>query len=169
MKRRFFSYAFVQKNYRELPFERKVIWWSQLSILFGSFLPWVAHQPMYGRLVQQNAFFGNTWLMGIVVFLISLGAVSLIIENLLNKNWFHFKVKDSTLMLAGGIQSLVLLLCIWSVLSADAQHYSESTLRFGYFVCLAAQIVNLTALYLDSQGQKKQAVMDFFTTDKPKD
>lgn len=164
MNRRFFSYAFVQKNYRKLSFEKKVIWWSQVLTLFGSFLPWVAHQPMYGHLIQNNAFFGNTWLIGLVIFILSGSSLCLMAEKLLNQDWFQLKISDTTLMLAGGIQSLVLLLCVWSVLAADAHNYSESTLRFGYFLCLTTQIINLTALYLESQGQKKQAVIDFFNT-----
>lgn len=163
MKRRFFSYAFIQKNYRQLSFERKVMCWTQLVIICGSFLPWVAHQPLYGRVIQYNAFLGNTWFMGLVIFIFALASLSLLSQVLLDKQWFRFKVTDTTLLLAGGLQSLVLLLCVWSVLTADAQHYSESTLRFGYFGCLSAQIINITALYLESQGNKKQAVMDFFS------
>jgi hypothetical protein len=130
--------------------------------VLGCFFPWAAYQPIYGTIIEYNAFFGSAWLMGLVVLCLSFSAFALMLERLLEQNWFTKKIPETTLLLAGGFQSLVLLICIGSVLSADGQHYSESVMRFGYFVCLGAQVTNFVALLLLFQNQKKQAVVDFF-------
>lgn len=163
MKRRFFPYAFIKKNYRELSFERQVVFWSNLILFSSCFFPWVSYQPMYGRLIHFNAFAGNTWFMGFLIAAISLGTLFFLVEALLDTRWVNLKISQNSLLFIAGIQSLVLLLCIWSVMSASSAYYSETRIGFGYFISLVMQLANITALFLESQGEKRQMVMDFFT------
>lgn len=158
-----FKYAFLQRNFRNLNFERKIIVIANGVVLFGCLAPWIAIMPVYGEVTNFSAFSGPTKVMGGIIFFISIFILALFAEKMWDKEWFKWiKIEENVLLGFASLQQVILTICVWSVLLSFGQGFENSEIRFGIFICLFAGFASLLATYLDGLNLKKQKVVDFF-------
>lgn len=150
------------KKIQRMNSEEQVLFGSHFVTLVACFLPWVSFDPLYGPTSFQNAFTGATWLLGSLVFVISLGIILIFSSKLLEKNFIPFHIPENSAIAIGSTFSLILLVCTWSVLRHVGLSYAGASLRFGLALCLISQIASLVALWLQAKSQKKENVQDFF-------
>ena len=156
------KYAFVQKNFRRLNFESRVLFFAHALTLVFCFFPWIGVEPLYGDPYYRSAFVGHIWLMGAFIFLISLAGVGVFLDELLEKSWFRWRVSKNKLFFVAGIQQLILIVSAWSVLQAESRGFENSQIRFGFWLCAALQLMGIVAVCLRSQQAKKESVTNFF-------
>ena len=110
----------------------------------------------------MNAFSGASWLIGSIVFCLSLFSVTLFTDELFGKKLLQFRVPRTTLLGAMGIQSLLLQLCAWSVLYSVGAGYAGVEFRFGLAACLLLQTIALVAVWLRTKSSKQEEAKEFF-------
>jgi len=154
--------AFVAQNVRKLSFENRIALGAHVGTLLACFLPWASLEPLYGPAKFMNAFASASWLIGSLVFGLSLLAAVLFIDELFEKNIIRSDIPRTTILGAIGIQSLLLQLCAWSVLSAVGDGYAGIDFGLGLATCLLLQVVALVAVWLRARSSKKEEVKDFF-------
>jgi len=154
--------SLLSQNLRKLAFEDKVALYAHLGTLVACFFPWASLNPLYGPAVFLNAFSGASWLIGSIVFCLSLFAVSIFVDELLEKKLLQFRLPRTTLLGAMSTQSLLLQLCAWSVLYSVGAGYAGVEFRFGLAACLLLQIVALVAAWLRERSSKKEVAKEFF-------
>ncbi len=156
------SFSFLTQNVRKLAFEDRVALWAHAGTLIACFFPWASLSPLYGATIFMNAFSGASWLIGALIFCLSLFSVLLFLDELLEKRFFQFSVPRTTLIGAASIQSLLLQLCAWSVLHSVGAGYASVEFRFGLAACLLLQTVALVAVWLRTKSSKQEEVKEFF-------
>jgi len=156
------KYAYIHKNVRELNFESLVVAGCHFFTVVACFMPWFAATPTYGQIFWYNSFKGPGFLIGIMIFLISLSIVILFLDRIIEINKIKLPVSANYVYLVAGMQQLFLIILLWSVLVAVGSSYSDHALRFGIFMAFALQVCGLAATYLNLQIEKKQAAKDFF-------
>lgn len=156
------KYAYVHKNLRELNFEEQVIFGSHVLTILACFAPWFAATPAYETVFWYTGFGGPGFLIGICVFLISLGISFTFVDRLLEKNSIKLPFKWNYLYAAAGIQQIFLIILIWSVLIAIGSSYADHSLRFGIFMAFAVQVCGLVATFLNFQLDKQKEAKAFF-------
>lgn len=154
--------AFLHKNFRELGFELKIIFLAHLATAIFCFFPWVSYVPLYGESHFDNAFGGPTKIIGILIFVISLGIVGLFVAKLFKLKKIGLPIEENIIFIFAGIQQIILIICAWSVLLFISGGYDMSELRFGIIFCLLFQIFGVVAAYLLSRAGKKEEVVSFF-------
>lgn len=154
--------AFLHKNFRELGFELKIIFLIHLATVIFAFFPWVSYVPLYGETYFDNAFGGPTKIIGLMVFIISLGIVSIFISKLLKLKSIKMPVEEGIIFIFAGIQQIILIICAWSVLLIMGGGYDLSEIRFGIIFSLLFQIFGLVSAYLLNRSGKKEEVVSFF-------
>lgn len=130
--------------------------------LLGCFFPWASHEPLYGETEWLNAFSGASWMIGTLVFLLSLFAALLFADKLFERHRLKFKLPHNVILGILSFQEILLLLCAWSVLHSVGRQYAGAQIRFGLVFCLLLQVVALVSVYLQSQMIKKENVLQFF-------
>lgn len=156
------KYAFVHRNFRALSFERKTIFLAHFLTLILCFFPWFQAEPVYGDPFYYNAFSGPGFLIGYVVFLISLVIFLLFVDRLFDKRKIKLTFPENYLYGICGLEQVLLIVLAWSVLLATGKEFENSRIMFGIFVALIAQISALVATFLEMQQDKQQEVKDFF-------
>ena len=142
--------AFVHKNFRELNFEERAIFVLSFTTLISSYFPWFSYPGNDGH-VFQNIFQGETFLLGILIFLSSLviflfflGKIfELKIYKKLRKaiNKDQFFLEKTLLVLA--IQQLVLIILLWSIKISLIEFYPYAIFRFGISLAFVSQLANV--------------------------
>jgi hypothetical protein len=160
-------YAYVHKNLRELNFEEQVIFGSHFLTLLACFAPWFAATPAFENLFWYSSFGGPGFLIGICIFVISLGISITFIDRLFEKNSIKLPFNLNYLYAAAGIQQIFLIILMWSVLLAIGSSYAEHTLRFGIFMAFALQVCGLVATFLNFQLEKQKEAQSFFQHPEP--
>jgi hypothetical protein len=159
--------SFLTQALRRLTFEDQVILGTHAGTLLACFFPWASLAPLYGPATFMNAFSGASWLIGTLVFLLSLFSLLLFWEELFGKDLFHLHIPRITLLGAASTQSLLLQLCAWSVLRSVGTDYAGIDFRFGFAVCLLLQSVSLVAVWLRARSSKQEVVKEFFQLPTP--
>ena len=155
-------YAFLHKNFRDLSFEKKVIFFSHLITLVVCFFPWFEANPAYEATFFYNAFQGAGFLIGTFIFSISLVIVLLFLDRLFEKEVIKFPFSENTLYFVAGAQQILLLILMWSVLISTGKDFGDHEIRFGIFVAFVAQVSGLVATFLNYQLEKQQEAKKFF-------
>ncbi len=150
----------LSQNLRKLAFEDKVALGAHVGTVIACFLPWVSTTTLYGPTNFINAFTGVSWLIGSLVFILSLLATTSFINELFEKKLPHINIPRTTIIGVASIQSLLLQLCAWSVLRSTGN--ADIEFRFGLVACVLLQIVALVAAWLRARSSKKEAVNKFF-------
>lgn len=155
-------YAYIHKNLRELNFESQVILGCHVLTMAACFMPWFAARPAYDDFFWYSSFRGPGFLMGIMIFLISLSVVILFLDRILERNVIKLPFNANYVYLFAGAQQIFLIVLMWSVLLATGNSYTEHTLRFGIFMAFTVQICGLVATFLNFQLEKQKEAKSFF-------
>jgi hypothetical protein len=153
---------FLHKNFREMSFELKIIFLAHLATIIFCFMPWISYVPLYGNTYFDNAFGGVTKIIGILIFLISLGICLIFIAELFKSKFIKLPVAKDVVFIFAGIQQIILLICTWSVLIFMGKGYDLLEIRFGIIFCLLFQIFGIVASYLLTREKEKKEVVKFF-------
>lgn len=156
------KYAFVHKNFRQLSFERKTIFLAHALTLVFCFFPWFSADPVYESEFFYNAFEGAGFLIGTFIFLISLIITLLFVDRLLEKRKVKLPFPENWLYFGAGLQQLLLLVIMWSVLAAIGNDFENHEIRFGIFFVFIAQVCALVATFLDFQLEQQKKARSFF-------
>ncbi len=154
--------AFLHKNFREMEFEMKIIFLVHLLTIAFCFMPWISYSPLYGDTYFNTAFGGLTKIIGILIFLVSLGICLIFVAELFKSKIIKLPVSKETIFIFAGIQQIILIVCVWSVLMFMGKGYDLSEIRFGIIFCLLFQVFGLVSAYLSSRIEKKDEVVRFF-------
>ena len=156
------KYAFIHRNFKALSFEKKTIFLAHFATLVVCFFPWFSADPVYAEPFFYNAFKGPGFLIGYVIFLISLVVFLLFVDRILDKRKISLSFPENYLYGIGGLEQILLLILAWSVLAATGNDFETSQVRFGLFAAIIFQIVGLVSTFLEMQQEKQQEARDFF-------
>ncbi len=162
------KHAFLHKNFRDLDFEKKIIFFAHLLTLIFCFFPWFQADPIGDVPFFYNAFEGPSFLIGLFIFLIAFVVVMLFIDRLLEKETVKLPFPETHFYFAVGIQELILIIMAWSVLGSIGADYNDHAIRFGIFFVFMAQIAGLVATFLYAQIQTQRKAQDFFKNPEAK-
>ena len=163
------KYAFLVKNFNHLSFEEKTIFLAHLGTAVSCLFPWFSASPLYGESISYLAFFGPGFLIGFFIFLISMTVSLFFVDKILETKKFKSLTRNLSnlqlnyLFVAAGVEQIVFLVLMWSVLLSVGNDFGESEIRFGIFMAFLAQVVGLTAAFLAIQNEKQKAAKSFFS------
>jgi ABC-type uncharacterized transport system permease subunit len=163
MKKKLFKYAFLQKNIRDLSFEKKVLLGTQILTMISCFAPWFSATRIYGEALFFNAFEGNSFLIGWLIFLMALGVTVFFFDRLLEKERIRLPFSENFLYFFAHGQQLLLVVLAWSVLASVGSSFEFYEIRFGLFLCLILQVVGLVSAYLNYQIGLQNKAENFFS------
>lgn len=155
------KHAFIHRNFRNLSFEKKVIFMSHFLTLIFCFFPWFYADDNYLEF-HNNAFQGPIFLMGVFIFLISFVIVMLFIDRLLEKETIKLPFAEASLYFFAGAQQIFTLVLAWSVLEVVGRGFENHTISFGIFLVLIAQVSGLVATFLFAQLEAQKSARGFF-------
>ena len=158
------KYAFVHHNFRKLSFEEQVVFLCHFLTLFFCFFPWFSANPVYDDSFFYTAFGGVWWLIGVFVFLVSFIIVLFFLNKLFEYKKFEFSFSESYLYTVGGIEQIIFLVFIGSILFDVSGGFDSSSVSFGFFGVVLAQIIGLTAAFLQFKNEERRVVEDFFNS-----
>jgi len=155
-------YAFLHKNFRELNFEKKVIFISHvLTMVFCAF-PWFEADPAYDAKFTYNAIQGPGFLIGFFIFLISFVIALYFLDRLFESERVELPIPENALFFGASIQQLLLIVLAWSVLFATGKDFGEHAIRFGIFLAFVSQVAALVGAFLNSQLDRQRQAQSFF-------
>jgi hypothetical protein len=156
------KHAYIHKNLRELNFESQVILGCHFLTLLACFMPWFAATPAYEQVFWYNSFKGPGFMIGTVIFIISLLVVVTFLDRILERNVIKLPFSRNYVYLFAGVQQIFLIVLMWSVLMATGSNYADHSLRFGIFMAFAVQVCGLVATFLNFQLEKQKQAQSFF-------
>ena len=145
--------AFLHKNFRDMGFEMKLVFLMHLATIAFCFMPWISYLPLYGSSYFDNAFNGPTSIIGSIIFLISLAICTLFAVKLLKFKKLTLPVDENIVFLVAGIQQIILIICVWSVLLLIGSG-NLSEIRFGISFCLFFSNVRSSCLLFTNSREK---------------
>ncbi len=148
------KHASLNKNYQSLSFELKIIFWAHLITAIFCFFPWFTTNPLYDNSFYYNAFEGTGFLIGIFIFVLSLCIALFFLNRLLEYRKIKLSFPEPLLYLLIGLEQLILLILMWSVLFSMSQEFEFAEVRFGFYVAFIAQIISFTAAFLSIKMEK---------------
>jgi len=156
-------YAFLHKNFRELNFEKRVIFVCHLLTLAFCWFPWFeARLGDYSEPFDYHAFQGPGFLIGVFIFLISLFMIVYFLDRLFESERVQLPISENALFFGSSLLQILLIVLAWSVLFAIGKDYAEGSIRFGIFLVFVSQIAALVATFLNFQLGRQQQVRSFF-------
>lgn len=161
------KYAFLQNNILRLPQEHKAILAANLATAIFCFLPWYSESPSYDIPDWTNAFGGNSFLIGWVIFLLSITVLVYFHDILWERKKIKLPFEIHWLFLGISIQQLVLIILAWSVLYSFGSIDYEAGPTFSILLAFFAQFASAVSAFLLIKGHKKNVVKDFFDLPKP--
>ncbi len=161
-----FKWAFLLKNFRNLSFEWKIVFLASLATVIACVLPWVALTGEYLTMDYYSAFGGETRIIGVLIFFLSLANVYYFIDKIfdlkkfdqLRKRWDGFSENYFFAISAG--EQILLLMIAWSIIKRISVNYD---IAFGFFIAFFAQIILLAAAMLAIKDKKHQKAKSFFS------
>ncbi len=156
------KYAFLHKNFRSLNFEKKVIFLAHLATLVFCFFPWFEANPTYSPPYFLNAFQGAGFLIGFLIFTISLIIFLLFLDRFFERELIKLPFSENTLYYVVGLEQILLITIMWSVLSVTGKDFADHSIRYGIFLVFVAQVSGLVATFLNHQLDKQHEALDFF-------
>ncbi len=157
------AHSVARHNYRKLDLEHQVLLSVHALSVVLCFFPWFSAEPLGVKPFYYNAFFGETFLIGALIFMVSLVVVLLFLDQLMDRNRIQFPVDRNYIFLGISFQQILLAVLAWSVLlRVGAGYYASSSLRFGLALLILAQIVGTVAVYLHIQKSKQKKARSFF-------
>ncbi len=155
--------AFLRKNFQNFSFELQVIFFAHLATAIFCFFPWFAADPAYEDPFFNTAFGGAGFLIGIFIFLVSISIVLFLLNRLFEYQKVKLSFSESAFYFYAGIEQIVFLVLMWSVLFYISRTYEVSEIRFGFYGAILAQIMGLTAAFLNIKNEKRDSVRNFFS------
>lgn len=155
-------YAFLHKNFRELNFEKRVIFVSHLLTLLFCFFPWFEGDGTYDPKITYMAVQGPGFLIGVFIFLISFVVVLYFLDRLFESERVELPISENTLFFCASLQQLLLIILAWSVLLVTARDFADHAIRFGIFLVFVTQVTALVATFLNFQLEKQNQARSFF-------
>ena len=156
-------YAFLHKNFRELNFEKKVIFVSHILTVVLCFFPWFEYDiGDFSPASSYNAFGGPGAMIGFIIALISFVIGLYFLDRLFESERVELPVSENSLFFGASLQQLLLIVLAWSVLSFIGREYSQSAIRFGIFLAFVAQVTALVATFLNIQLDRQHQAQSFF-------
>lgn len=164
------KYAFLAKNYREINFEKKVIFWMHILTIVSCLMPWLEFEDSFGGPINiYNAFNGYHYLLGLFLCALSLIILLLFIDRFFEKNSIKLPFSENLLYAGVSLQQFFIIIMMWSVASVTISAYADSSIRFGIFMALVAQISALVATFLNHQLEKQEDARSFFQSPDNRD
>lgn len=151
-------HAFIKKNFHVLTLEQKIILFAHALTVILCFFPWFSANPSYDNAFFYNIFQGTGFLIGYTIFLLSLGVTAFFLNYLSEYKKIKLPLPEYSLYFVIGIEQVIFLLFMFSILYATTKEYEIAEIRFGFFLTFIAQIVGLTAAFLNIQNESRSKI-----------
>lgn len=156
------KYAYLNRNFKKLSFEERVIFLSHAATALFCFFPWISVEPLYDEPYWNSAFSGPGALIGAFIFGVSLLVALFFLDQIMETKRVNLPFASRYLFYGAGAEQLIFLVLSWSVLMSVTRDFESSEIRFGIFACLLAQVVGLVSAYLYAQAEQKKKAKSFF-------
>ena len=110
---------------------------------------------------SYSAFSFFSFLIGSLIFLISLGVVLLFLDKLFDWNRIKLPIAERYVYLFASGEQIIFLILAWSVLFSETRSLSPVEIRFGIFVCFLVQVIGVVAAQLHYQNVQKRNARRF--------
>lgn len=142
---------------RQLPLYYKLIGFGSLISIVSIFLPWVSYESRVFNGVEDI-----TFLIGYIIFILSLLLFLFFILHLWEKKLPRLPVKEYTLSMFSGLQIILLSLVAFSVYNRLFLYTSTSEIRFGLTGTIIAGVLICIGSYLAWREEKEESVKKTF-------
>ena len=156
------AHSVLRHNLRRLGGEHQVVVGVHALTLVLCFFPWFSAQPIGEPPFYYHAFRGESFLIGFLLFFLSMSVLLLFVDQLLEKHRIQLPCDKNYILLAVGAQQILLAILAWSVLLKVGAQYATSSLRFGLSAILLVHIIGAVAVYLHLQKSKQKKARSFF-------
>lgn len=151
-------HAFFKKNYYALSFEQKIIFFAHSLTVILCFFPWFSASPTYDDPFFYNIFQGTGFLIGYTIFLLSLGVTLFFLNKLSEYKKLKLTFSEPPLYFAIGVEQLIFLTFMFSILYSTTKEYEVAEIRFGFFVTFVSQMVGLTSAFLNIKNEMQKEI-----------
>ncbi len=151
----------LQNIFRQIPNETKITLLGALLVVVGCFLPWWSQKAVgpYGTTYTINAFVDATFLLGVLVFLMSIFSIIATVFELLGKKPKFLTISHSLLQVILGSEMTLLMFIVFSIFTSPRFTVApasisriEAGVSWGIFVPLLGAAMVLVGGWLDYRG-----------------
>ena len=160
--------AFLLKNFRKLNFEEKTIFAANFFSAIFCFFPWLSVVPAYGDAFFFNAFLVPSFLIGVLIFLISAAISAIFFDKIAATKKIKLPFSEKNFLAVATVEQIIFLILGWSVLFSAGKDFKNSEIGFGFFIVFALQIASSVAVFLDLKNESRKKAQNFmnFTDEK---
>jgi len=148
------------KSIKYLEIEEKILNVGSLIAVIGVFMPWFGGE-WFGEPTVWTGFGFYTSFIGLLIFLAHIFILSLTVLPLMGYKIIRTSLRD-LLRLIIGLECVLLVIVIWSVLTNIAFDRAQMEIRFGIYLTLVGSIVVSLYSFLRVQQQRKRHVEELF-------
>ena len=145
---------------QHLEIEEKILNIGAIVAVLGVFMPWFGGE-WFGEPKVWTGFGFYTSFVGLVIFLAHLFTLSLTVLPLLGYSLVRASIRD-LLRFIIGIESVLLVVMVLSILTNVSFDFSQVEVRFGVYLTLVGSIVVSLYSFLRMQQQRKRQVEELF-------
>ena len=150
----------VIKSLKYLDIEEKILNFGSIIAAIGVFMPWFGGE-WFGEPTVWTGFGFYTSFVGLIIFLAHLFIISLTALPLLGYQLIRPSLRD-VLRLIVGLECVVLVIVVWSILTNISIDRANVDIRFGIYLTLVGSIIVSLYAFLRVQQQRKRNVQELF-------
>lgn len=148
------------RGIKYLEIEEKILNLGSIVAIVGVFMPWFGG-VWFGETQVWTGFGFYTSFVGLMIFLAHLFTLSLTLLPLLGYQFVRPSLKH-ILRCIIGLESVLLVIVVLSVLTNISFDFSQVGIRFGVYLTLVGSIVVALYAFLRMQQQRKRTVEELF-------
>ncbi|HLD08404.1 MAG TPA: hypothetical protein VJB60_05055 [Candidatus Peribacterales bacterium] len=145
---------------RHLDIEEKILNLGSIVALLGIFVPWFGGD-WFGDPATWSGFQFYTSFIGLLIFLGHVFILSLTVLPLMGYSLVKTSLRE-LLRLIVALESVLLTIVAWSVLTNISFDRSQMEIRFGIYLTLVGSIVTSLYAFLRVQQQRHRSVRELF-------
>ncbi|MBT3835087.1 hypothetical protein HOF56_02455 [Candidatus Peribacteria bacterium] len=148
------------RSLKRLEIEEKILNIGSTFALIGVFMPWFGGE-WFGEVTTWSGFGFYTSFAGLLIFLSHTFVLALTVLPLLGYQVIKTSFRDTIRMIVG-LECILLVIVVWSVLTNIAFDRAQMEIRFGLYLSLVGSIIVSLYAFLKLQQEKKRNVQEFF-------
>ena len=150
----------IVKSLKYMDIEEKILNFGSIFAAIGVFMPWFGGE-WFGEPIVWTGLGFYTSFVGLIIFLAHLFIISLTALPLLGYQLIRPSLRD-ILRLVVGLECVILVIVVWSILTNIAFDRAQMEIRFGIYITLVGSIVVSLYAFLRVQQQRRRNVQELF-------
>ena len=150
----------IVKSLKYLDIEEKILNFGSVIAAIGVFMPWFGGE-WFGEPTVWTGFGFYTSFVGLLIFLAHIFIILLTALPLFGYQLIRPSLRD-VLRLIVGLECVILVIVVWSILTNIAFDRAQMEIRFGIYLTLVGSIIVSLYAFLRVQQQRRRNVQELF-------